>query len=149
MMEREGDGPAVAELLRAKIAESPDVPAFVAVGSHQQVGEAIDLLHRYGISQLPVVRGDGGEARDLGEIVGSIHDRDLLGRVYLDQDAVRLAVSSVMGPPLGVVRCTASVTEVYGDLHDHAAVVVADGSRPLGVLTQADLLEYLAHRGGV
>jgi predicted transcriptional regulator len=54
-----------------------------------------------------------------------------------------------MGAPLTVVRADASVEDVYGDLQERPAVVVADGPVPVGVLTRADLLEYLAHRSRV
>src|SRR5207344_707031 len=73
-VERPGAGPTVAELLRAKVADVPDVPPIVAVHSKQRVGEAIDLLQRYGISQLPVVRDVDGGGLDLGDIVGSVHE---------------------------------------------------------------------------
>jgi len=45
----------VGQLLRSKRAEESDVPALVTISSHQKVGEAIDVMQRYSISQLPVV----------------------------------------------------------------------------------------------
>src|SRR5205085_5711412 len=106
--------------------------AFVAVDSQQRVGEAIELLQRYGISQMPVVRHGNGQPLDLGAVVGSIHERDLLDRVFRDGDALALEVAGAMAPPLGVVRSDQSVEAVYGDLQDRPAVVVADGSHPVG-----------------
>jgi predicted transcriptional regulator len=44
-----------------------------------------------------------------------------------------------------VVRAADSVDAVFGDLQERPAVVVAEGARPIGVLTRSDLLEYLAH----
>ena len=61
-LERSAPAPTVAELLRAKGVEESDVPALVTISAHQKVGEAIDAMQRYSISQLPVVR-DGGSAR--------------------------------------------------------------------------------------
>ncbi len=55
-LERSAPAPSVAELLRSKDAELGDVPALVTISAHQKVGEAIDLMQRYSISQLPVVR---------------------------------------------------------------------------------------------
>jgi len=135
----------VAQLLRSKSDETADTPAFVAVGTQERVGAAIELLQRYGISQMPVVRRANGDALDLGSLVGSIHERDLLERVFRDGDALGEEVATAMGPPLGVVRSEQSVEAVYGDLQNRPAVVVADGSVPIGVLTRSDLLEYLAH----
>jgi cystathionine beta-synthase len=144
-LQRPGAPPTVAELLHAKVADVPDVPSLVAVHSKQHVGEAIDLLQRYGISQMPVVREADGEGLDLGDIVGSVHERDLLDRIFRDGDALAAEVSTAMAPPLAVVRAGDSVDAVFGDLQERPAVVVADGPRPIGVLTRSDLLEYLAH----
>ena len=151
MMERTGDGPTVGELLREKGREAPALPAMVSVQTTDQVGAAVDLFQRYGISQLPVVRkrDSDDDGVDLSAIVGSVHERDILERVFRDADATRMPVSAVMGAPLGVIRADASVEDVYGDLQERPAVVVADGAQPVGVLTRADLLEYLAHRSRV
>jgi len=52
-----------------------------------------------------------------------------------------------MEPPLPAVEIGASVDTVFADLSaGNPAVVVARGGRPVGVLTRADLLEYLAHQ---
>ena len=101
-LERVGEAPSIAQVLRAK-ATGEDVPAFVAVGSEQRVSEAIALLQQYGISQLPVIRrqnGGNGQALDLGDLVGAIHERDLLDHVFKDHDALNAEVSTLMAPPL-------------------------------------------------
>ena len=35
--------------------------------------------------------------------------------------------------------------DVYHDLQSSPAVLVSDGNTPIGVLTRADVLEWLAH----
>ena len=47
--------PAVEEVLRFRRV-GHEVPDLVTIGSHEKVGAAIDVMQRYGISQLPVVR---------------------------------------------------------------------------------------------
>ena len=146
-LERVGEGPSIAQVLRAKTTGGEEVPAFVAVGSDQRVSEAIALLQQFGISQLPVIRrqnGHGGQALDLGDLVGAIHERDLLDHVFKDHDALNVEVSTLMAPPLSIVRSTDAVDAVYRDLQERPAVVVADGVVPVGVLTRSDLLDYLA-----
>ena len=146
-LERVGEVPSIAQVLRAKTTGGEEVPAFVAVGSDQRVSEAIVLLQQYGISQLPVIRrqnGGNGQALDLGDLVGAIHERDLLDHVFKDHDALTAEVSTLMAPPLSIVRSTDAVDAVYRDLQERPAVVVADGVVPVGVLTRSDLLDYLA-----
>src|ERR671932_67237 len=49
--------PKVSEVLRFKRRDG-EVPDLVTIESHQKVGQAIDLMQQYGISQLPVMRHD-------------------------------------------------------------------------------------------
>ena len=48
------------------------VPDLVVCESHQKLGAAIELMQRYGISQLPVVRN--APAETLSDVVGSLND---------------------------------------------------------------------------
>src|SRR5437762_7518224 len=55
-LERRAPVPTVDEVLRSKRLEEAAMPELVTISSHQKVGEAIDMMQRYSISQLPVVR---------------------------------------------------------------------------------------------
>jgi cystathionine beta-synthase len=144
-LERTAPTPTVAELLRAKGVEERGVPALVTISAHQKVGEAIDAMQRYSISQLPVVR-DGGLA-SLADVIGSLQDRDLLDRVFKNADALHEDVATAMQPPLATVDAAASVDEIVTALTGRTnAVLVASAGRPVGVVTRSDLLEYLARR---
>jgi cystathionine beta-synthase len=146
-VERRTKLPTVEELLGAKRAAESDAPALVTISSHQKVGEAIDVMQRYSISQLPVVRdGDGGDSTSLADVIGSLQDRDLLDRVFKNSDALHEDVASAMQPPLPTVEISQSLDEVFSTLTGRTnAVVVARDGKPVGVLTRSDLLEYLAH----
>ena len=144
-IERPGTAARIGEIIDDKLSHSPSIPDLVAVPAGAKVGGAIDLLQQYGISQMPVARSD--HPSELGEIVGSIQERSLLDRVFRDRDAVGRDVIEVMDPPLPVVQTSSGVEEMFADLARGAeAVLVADGSRPVGVLTRADLLEFLSHQ---
>jgi cystathionine beta-synthase len=145
-VEREKPLPTVDELLRSKTLEEADVPQFVTISSHQKVGEAIDTMQRYSISQLAVVRD--GQVGSLADVIGSLQDRDLLERVFKNPDALHEDVANAMQPPLPAVDVGDSLSEVFATLTGRTnAVVVARGGKPVGVLTRSDLLEYLAHNG--
>jgi cystathionine beta-synthase len=145
-LERDEPSPKVAEVLNAKRTEEPVVPDLITIASHQKVGEAIDLMQRYGISQLPVVRD--GDLDTLTDVIGSLQDRDLLDRVFKNPDALHENVSSAMQPPLAAMDADEKLDEVFSTLSGGRAnaVVVAREGKPIGVLTRTDLLEYLAHR---
>jgi cystathionine beta-synthase len=78
--------------------------------------------------------------------VGSIQERDLLDRVFRDPDALQADVAEVMGPPLPLVETDDPIEAAFERLQTATAVVVTRSGRTEGVLTRADLLEYLAHR---
>jgi cystathionine beta-synthase len=143
-VERHVPPPTVSELLRSKRAEETEVPALVTIAAHQKVGEAIDVMQRYSISQLPVVRD--GQSESLADFIGSLQDRALLDRIFRNPDALHEEVASAMEPPLAAVEITQSLDQVFSTLTGRTnAVVVARDGRPVGVLTRSDLLEYLAH----
>lgn len=144
-VERRTPPPTVSELLRSKRIEETEVPALVTIAAHQKVGEAIDVMKQYSISQLPVVRD--GSVASLADVIGSLQDRDLLDRVFKNADALHEDVASAMQPPLAAVDAEQTLDEVFATLTGRTnAVVVATDGKPVGVLTRSDLLEYLAHQ---
>jgi cystathionine beta-synthase len=143
-VERQAPLPTVEELLRSKRLEEADVPELVTISPHQKVGEAIDTMQQYSISQVAVVRD--GQLDSLADVIGSLQDRDLLDRVFKNPDALHEDVANAMQPPLPAVDIGDSLSEVFATLTGRTnAVVVARDGRPVGVLTRSDLLEYLAH----
>jgi cystathionine beta-synthase len=144
-LERSAPSPTVAEVLQHTRGEHDELPELVMIEAGHRVGEAIELMQRYSISQLPVVRADPAES--LTDVVGSLHERGLLDRVFKNPDALHEEVAQAMGPPLHVIDADESIDRVFADLTAGSpAVVVASGGRPAGMLTRSDLLEYLAHR---
>jgi cystathionine beta-synthase len=143
-LERTAPAPTVRELLRAKHGETP---SLITISAHEKVAAAIDVMERYSISQLPVVRNGDGEVDSLADVIGSLQDRALLDRVFKNADALHEDVAAAMQGPLATVEADASVDEIVTALTGGTnAVVVAEDGRPVGVLTRSDLLEYLAHR---
>src|SRR5207249_2792913 len=121
-VERQAPLPTVDELLLAK--HGGEVPEFVTIAAHAKVGEGIDTMQRYGISQLPVVRD--GQWESLADVIGSLQDRALLERVFGNPDAVHEDVAAAMQPPLAAVEASATLDEVFATLTGGMnAVVVA------------------------
>ena len=89
-LERVGEAPTVAQVLRAK-ATGEDVPAFVAVGSDQRVSRGDRRCCSSTASRScrwsGAQNGDNGRL-DLGDLVGAVHERDLLDHVFRDHDAL-------------------------------------------------------------
>jgi cystathionine beta-synthase len=142
-LERQAPLPTVDEVLLAK--HGGELPNLVTISAHQKVGEGIDTMQRYGISQLPVIRD--GSCESLADVIGSLQDRALLERVFTNPDVLHEDVATAMQPPLGAVETSASLDDVFATLSGGSnAIVVCQDGKPVGVLTRSDLLEFLAHR---
>ncbi|MDT4996366.1 MAG: cystathionine beta-synthase, partial [Pseudonocardiales bacterium] len=144
-LERTAPSPTVEEVLRHTRREHADLPQLITIEASHKVGEAIELMQRYSISQLPVVRSSPAES--LSDVVGSLQERGLLDRVFKNPDALNEGVAQAMQPPLHVIDSAESIDRVFADLTAGSpAVVGSQAGRPAGMLTRSDLLEYLADR---
>jgi cystathionine beta-synthase len=142
-LERQAPLPTVDEVLLAK--HGGKLPNLVTISAHQKVGEGIDTMQRYGISQLPVIRD--GSCESLADVIGSLQDRALLERVFTNPDVLHEDVATAMQPPLGAVETSATLDDVFATLSGGSnAIVVCQDGKPVGVLTRSDLLEFLARR---
>ena len=138
-LDRTGAAARVAEVVARK---RGDLPAIVHVHPDESVREAIATLHRYAVSQMPVVKRDTAESPD--DVLGTINERGLLDRVYRDPSVLDRPVSEVMEEPLPIVDGGDTVDHAMGLLSSQAsAVLVFDGPVPDGVLTRADVLDFL------
>ena len=124
-LERTTPPPSVEEVLRLRRV-GHEVPDLVTVGSHEKVGAAIEVMQRYGISQVPVVRAEPVDS--LADVVGSLQERGLLERVFLNADALNEDVAVAMQPPLPAVDAGASIDEVYEALSGGSGAVVVVGT---------------------
>jgi cystathionine beta-synthase len=144
-LERRTPAPTVDDVLRFKATPGHELPQLVVIDTHKKVGAAIDLMQRYSISQLPVVRAE--PVGSLADVVGSIQERSLLDRVFRNGDALTEDISVAMQPPIATVDIAASLDDVFSDLSGgSSAVVVASAGVPVAILTRSDLLEFLASR---
>lgn len=132
----------VSDVLGSKPAQ---LPALVHCHPHETVAQAIELLREFGVSQMPVFREGVHDRPELGDIVGSIRESALLEASLRDARVMGRPVIEAMQPPLPVANVTEPLDDVFSDLAAGSpAVVIVEDSRPVGVLTRADLLTYLA-----
>ncbi len=141
-LDRAGTGAKLAALISGKGAE---LPPIVHVHPDESVKDAIATLHTYGVSQMPVVTREHLDTRD--DVLGSIRERSLLDRAYHDPTVLDRTVGEVMDEPLPMVDARDSVEQAMGVLTSTSpAVLVCEGPRPVGVLTRADVLDFLMRR---
>jgi cystathionine beta-synthase len=143
-LEAPSDEPTVGDALASKAADATGPPDLVHVHPDETVGTAISYLREYNVSQMPVVRHEPPVRA--AEVAGAVVERELLQAVFADQAAVDAPVADHMSPPLPTIGAGEPVSAVVGVLGDDPAVLVLDSGNPVGILTRADLLSYLAGR---
>ncbi|KNE81368.1 MULTISPECIES: cystathionine beta-synthase [Streptomyces] len=139
----EGGGAArVGDVLRDK---DGGLPSLVHMHPEETVGEAIEVLREYGVSQMPIVKPGAGHPDVMAaEVIGSVVERDLLDALFTRSADLKDPLEKHMSAPLPQVGSGEPVADLMAVLESaDAAVVLVDG-RPTGVVSRQDLLAYLA-----
>ena len=133
------DEQTVGEVLRAKTGGLPDL---VHTHPNETVAEAIAILKEYGVSQMPVVRAEPPVMA--AEVAGSVSERALLDELFAGKAKLADQVEAHMEPPLPSIGASEGVEEAIRLLESADALLVQEDGRPVGVLTRADLLTFIA-----
>lgn len=118
------------------------LPELIHVHPDESTRQAIEIMAEYGVSQLAVVQAEPPLVE--AEVIGAVHERDLMHRAFGERDILDKPVKDVMGPPLPTVGSGEAVEEVVRSLEESTAVVVLDHGHPVGVVTRTDALAFLA-----
>ena len=107
--------------------------SLVTIDATSSVSDAITLLHKKGISQIPVTDGD--------QFTGSLKESNLLKILIEDPEIKNKPVREVMDQPLQFVGMD-NTLDVLSSLinHDHQALLVRDERNQVHIITQQDLL---------
>src|SRR5450631_1985814 len=134
----EDGGRTVGEVLKGKTVA---LPSLVHTHPTETVRDAIEILREYGVSQMPVVTSEPPVV--LGEVAGSVSERDLLASLFAGTAHLADLVGKHMSPALTLVGEGEPVSVARHVLEKEDAVLVISGGKPIGVLTRADLLGFL------
>ena len=125
----------VGAILRSKSGELPDL---VHTHPAETIRDAIEILREYGVSQMPVVGAEPPIV--IGEVAGSVSERELLSAVFEGRAALTDPVSKHMGSPLPLIGAGEDLTTAMKALSESDALMVIEDGKPVGVLTRHDLL---------
>ena len=102
------------------------------------IRKVVTVMHQHGVSQMPVVGADG-------TLVGLIEEVDLLNHMLEKHvhshdepiDALVQNAGAVFPPETSLEESMPSLTAGY-------ALIVVENSKPVGILTKIDVLDYVA-----
>ncbi len=132
------EGPAVGDIFKAK---SSELPALVHVRPDDTVGSAVELMAKFGVSQLPVLSHEPPVL--MGEVQGCVDERSLGEALFSGAATPSATVNEHMAELLPVIGTHESVDAARGMLRDHDALMVTSDGAPVGIITRQDLLSYL------
>jgi cystathionine beta-synthase len=121
------------------------IPSLVHMHPDETVGQAIDVLREYGVSQMPVVKPGAGHPDVMAaEVVGSIVERELLDALFTQRASLTDPLEKHLSPSLPQVGSGEPVADLMSVLGGADAAIVLVEGKPTGVVTRQDLLTYLA-----
>ncbi|MHB1335717.1 MAG: cystathionine beta-synthase [Candidatus Humimicrobiaceae bacterium] len=127
----------VVKVIRIKdiLDNKSDFPKIISINSSELLINAVKVMRKYNISQLPVIDND--------ELVGSLNEASLMKTIKDDQDFLKQKIVSIMGKPLPKVDENLDVSEAYRILlTDTAGLVITNKNKPIGVITRTDLINF-------
>lgn len=108
----------------------------------EKISEAVALMRRHQISQLPIFEGDVQ--------VGSLTERTISHELAIErppETIARLRVSDVLSEPFPQLDEGTPLHLAAALLQTESAVLVTKNGRPLGIITKADLLKAVTRLG--
>lgn len=118
--------------------KSSEIPKLVSVSKSTTVRQALELIKKHSISQLPVVENDA--------CIGTVTESNLLSTVLEDSSKFDKSVAHGMEPPLPDVELNEDLQTIVKFFSQKIpAVLLRDESKLVGIITRFDLLEYMSH----
>jgi len=127
------------EELRARLKKIEDVMISPVIFVHptDKITDAINMMAKYNISQLPVLRN--------GTPIGSLSEKSLVKKLGIGKicENPNITVSEIMDESFPVVSKEQSFIEVYTLLKENQAVLIEEKGRVVGIITRADILDKI------
>ncbi|NMC58699.1 MAG: CBS domain-containing protein [Candidatus Methanofastidiosa archaeon] len=127
------------EELRARLKKIEDVMISPVIFVHptDKITDAINMMAKYNISQLPVLRN--------GTPIGSLSEKSLVKKLGIGKicENPNITVSEIMDESFPVVSKEQSFIEVYTLLKENQAVLIEETGRVVGIITRADILDKI------
>jgi cystathionine beta-synthase len=137
-----GPSPITGDVLHSKDASIPDL---VLVTPDEPARRAIALMRELGVSQV-VVSITKELPLAAKEVSGTLNELQFMDQAFHDPSVLDRPIREVMGPAMPMVGIGEPVSRVVKCLDTSNAVLVLEGGHPIGVLTRADVLSFLASR---
>jgi cystathionine beta-synthase len=125
----------VEDILKHK---SKRIKTVISVSPDDILKTAINLMRKYDISQIPVVKDDVQ--------VGSLREITIMKKLANKETWCRQKIGEMMDEPLPTVDKKDKILDPFSLLKDKNAVVVLDKNKIVDIITTIDVINYLMKR---
>jgi cystathionine beta-synthase len=110
---------------------------LITINQHHTVSEAVDLMKKYGIEQIPVME-DGNNC------IGTISENGLFNHLFSNPELKSEKISAVIEPPLSVVPFDTPVERLSSLIDKQRnALLTRDEAGNYHIITQYDVIQAL------
>lgn len=109
---------------------------LVAVSALQTVSEAVELMKKYDIENIPVIQDN--------EMIGAVSENGLFQKIFSNPDLKNETIKAIMEPPLPLVDFNTSIEKLKHYItKDIGAVVSKDEIGNYHIVTKYDVIQAL------
>lgn len=110
---------------------------LISIEPTHTVAEAVELMKKYDIEQIPVINGNG--------LVGSISENGLFSKVFSNPEIKHASVEAVMEAPLPIVAFDTPIERLSTLISkENGAVLSKDEAGNFHIVTKYDIIQSLA-----
>jgi cystathionine beta-synthase len=119
---------------------------LVTIGPKQTVAEAIELMKKYEIENIPVMNARLNGSFEQGEgIVGSLSEGGLFSKIISNPEIKNESIESVMEKPYPIVAFDTRIERLSNLItKENGAVISKDESGSFHIVTKYDIIQSLA-----
>lgn len=114
---------------------SGGLPDIISASPNETIGEALNKLEHYNVSQIPVLEDNN--------CIGSLNEADLMSRLIDEPSVIEKKVSEIMGAPYPVIDESEDIKHGIANLKKNPAILVSQYGRIIGILTRIDVLDFV------
>ncbi|MFX0021348.1 MAG: CBS domain-containing protein [Candidatus Hermodarchaeota archaeon] len=114
------------------------VKEIISIKSNSTLRNAVDLMNKYGISQLPIIENN--------QNVGSITSKKIQRYITDNPEVINIEVSLILELPFPEIGKTWNAKDISDLLLKYPAVLVKENNNYIGIITDSDLLRMSNNR---
>ncbi|MEZ4753204.1 MAG: pyridoxal-phosphate dependent enzyme [Bdellovibrionota bacterium] len=114
---------------------------LITAEASDTVGDVISKLKNEGISQVPILDGNGKPS-------SMVHEEDILQALQTGKATRETLVSDISSPIGGLIYPKARIEEIYRIFDSGRVAIVVDQDKVVGILSKIDIIEFISKKLG-